>query len=81
MTNCKTCKKRVNSGILVESQFKENPLLTFCSEKCKKQYIEKKLNRIKWKYPKFYDKIFENLEKKKQLENIDIYNYMEKYVI
>ena len=54
---CKTCKKKFDSGIWIASQFAEEKVLLFCSEKCKKEYLKKKLRRIKIEYPKYYDEI------------------------
>jgi len=57
MTKCKTCKKEVRSGIWFDSQFKENPPLLFCSEKCRQELIKDKLKRIKEKYLSYYEKV------------------------
>ena len=54
---CKTCKKRFDSGIWMASQFADEKFLLFCSKKCKKEYIEMKLRRIKVNYLKYYKKI------------------------
>ena len=54
---CKTCKKKFDSGIWMASQFADEKVLLFCSEKCKEEYIEMKLRRIKVNYPKYYEKI------------------------
>ncbi|MFH1711209.1 MAG: hypothetical protein ABH840_02770 [Nanoarchaeota archaeon] len=66
---CKTCKGEFDSGIWMSPQFKDEKVLLFCSENCKKKYIKMKLIRIKGNYPKYYDKImkkgvfFEKLDK------------------
>lgn len=54
---CKNCKERFNSGIWMSPQFLDEKVLLFCSEKCKREYLRRKLERIKGKYPKFYEKI------------------------
>ncbi len=59
---CKFCKNEFNSGIWVESQFKDNPVLLFCSEKCKKEFVKMKINRIKTNYPKYYEKVMKAKE-------------------
>ena len=55
--SCKTCRKEFDSGIWISPQFKDEKVLLFCSDKCKNEYIKMKLNRIKMKYPKYYDKL------------------------
>jgi len=57
MTRCKNCKINALSGIWVESQFKGNSPLLFCSEECKKDFVRMRLNRIKVEYPKYYEKV------------------------
>ncbi|MBU2576771.1 MAG: 50S ribosomal protein L24e [Nanoarchaeota archaeon] len=57
MEKCKTCKKEINSGIWLAPQFRDEKVLLFCSEKCRKEYIKTKLNRIKVSYPKYYEKV------------------------
>ena len=59
---CKTCKKGFDSGIWISPQFRDEKILLFCSEKCKNEYIKKKLNRIKTEYPNYYDKIIKSSE-------------------
>ena len=54
---CKTCKKKVDSGIFISSQFYDEKVLLFCSDECKEKYIKAKIERIKVGYPKYYDKI------------------------
>jgi len=54
---CKTCKNEFDSGIWMSSQFKDEKVFLFCSEKCKNEHIEMKLRRIKVNYPKYYEKI------------------------
>ena len=75
MTNqCKTCKKHVSSGIWMPSQFADEKVLLFCSDKCKDEYIKLKLGRIKSSYPKYYDKIIKNPDK-----NIFFTDYIKKH--
>ena len=54
---CKTCREEFNSGIWLASQFADEKVLLFCSEECKKKYLERKLKKIKVEYPKYYDKL------------------------
>ena len=54
---CKTCKKKFDSGIWLSSKFKEEKVLLFCSDKCKKEYFKMKLRRIKTEYPNYYEKL------------------------
>ncbi len=54
---CKTCKEEIDSGIWISPQFVDEGVLLFCSEKCKDEYIQAKLERIKVQYPKYYEKI------------------------
>ncbi len=69
MVKCRVCKEEINSGIFVESSFKEKTLFLFCSEKCKKELIKNRLRRIKAEYPKYYYKI----KKKYKEKNLDEY--------
>jgi len=57
---CKICRKKFDSGIWIAPQFVDERVLLFCSEKCKKEYLKKKFNRIKTEYPKYYDKIMKS---------------------
>jgi len=54
---CKVCKEKFNSGIWLTPQFKEEKVFLFCSDKCKNKYIKEKLERIKMKYPNYYNKL------------------------
>lgn len=54
---CKTCKKQFNSGIWLAPQFRDEKVLLFCSNKCKKEYIKMKLRRIKMNYPGYYARL------------------------
>ena len=54
---CKTCRKEFNSGIWLSPQFKDEKVLLFCSEKCKKNYIKMKLEHIKANYPDYYKRL------------------------
>lgn len=60
---CKTCKKKFDSGIWIAPQFADEKVLLFCSNKCKKKYLEKKLNRIKTEYPKYHEKLKKSSKK------------------
>lgn len=61
---CKTCHKEFDSGIWISPQFKDEKVLLFCSKKCKNEYIQMKLERIKVNYPKYYNKIIKSSKKK-----------------
>jgi len=67
---CKTCKKKFNCGIWLSPQFKDEKVLLFCSEKCKKKYLKMKLNRIKVSYPKYYEKLMRLKNKGTKFEDI-----------
>jgi len=54
---CKNCRKKFDFGIWITPQFIEEKVLLFCSDQCKKDYINYKLNKIKTKYPKYYYKV------------------------
>jgi len=56
---CKNCRREFNSGIWISPQFADEKVLLFCSEKCKKEYLKMKLERIKVNYPKFHEKIMQ----------------------
>jgi len=64
---CKTCHKEFDSGIWISPQFADEKVLLFCSDKCKKEYIEKKLNRIKSGYPGYYKKLIKSLKNGKPI--------------
>lgn len=64
MGACKNCKNTFESGIWISPQFKDEKVLLFCSEKCKNEYIQMKLRRIKEEYPKYYEKLAKNGEEK-----------------
>lgn len=72
---CKTCKEKVDSGIFLSPQFADERVSLFCSEKCKNEYIKAKLERIKWKYPKYYDKLIKSSKSK---ENTDLFKTLQK---
>lgn len=57
---CKNCKKEIDSGIFMSPQFKEEKVLSFCSEKCKEEYLRSKLESLKSSYPKYYEKIIKD---------------------
>jgi len=67
---CKTCKKEFSSGIWMSPQFIDEKVLLFCSDKCKKEYIQTKLERIKISYPDYYNKIMKNPEKNVLTNNL-----------
>jgi ribosomal protein L24E len=54
---CKFCKKKCQTGIWVAPKFSNEKTLLFCSKKCKEEYVNDKLERIKVNYPKFYEKV------------------------
>ena len=60
---CKTCRKKFDSGIWLSPEFKDEKVLLFCSDKCKKEYLRMKLRRIKTQYPKHYAKLLKSPEK------------------
>ena len=60
---CKTCRKEFESGIWIAPQFKDEGVLLFCSDKCRDQYLEMKLRRIKEEYPKHYDQLIKSTKK------------------
>jgi len=62
---CKTCKEEFDSGIWLSPQFKDEKVLLFCSEKCREEYIKMKLRRLKWNYPKYYEKVMGNIRRNK----------------
>lgn len=70
---CKFCKKEINSGIWLSPQFTDEKVLLFCSEKCKEEYLKKKLERIKAEYPNYYEKIKEAAENESSPGDKDIY--------
>lgn len=55
--NCKTCRNKFDSGIWLSPQFREEKVLLFCSDKCKKEYLKMKLRKIRTEYPKYYEKL------------------------
>jgi len=57
---CKTCRKKFDSGIWLASEFKEEKVFLFCSDKCKKKYLKVKLRRIKTEYPKYYERLMKS---------------------
>jgi len=63
MTKCKNYRNSFNEGIWLASQFADEKVLLFCSEKCKKDYLKKKLRRIREEYPSYYNKITKNPNK------------------
>src|SRR3989344_6059169 len=70
---CKFCKQELNSGIWLSPQFTDEKVLLFCSEKCKEEYLKKKLERIKIEYPNYYEKIKKATENEGSLYNKEIY--------
>ena len=71
---CKTCHKKFYSGIWMSPQFKDEKVLLFCSEKCKKEYIKIKLNRIKVNYPKYYNKLIKSSKKNKIGPRVQVFS-------
>jgi len=63
---CKTCRKKFDSGIWIASQFGDEKVLLFCSNKCKNEYLKIKLNRIKTEYPGHYSKIIKSSKNKEK---------------
>ena len=63
---CKICRKKFDSGIWISPQFADENVLLFCSEKCKKEYIKMKLERIKTGYPQYYKKIVKSIKNPKE---------------
>ena len=47
-------------------QFADEKVLLFCSEKCKKEYIKMKLERIKAEYPGYYKKMMKSIKNPKE---------------
>ena len=62
--SCKNCKNKYVSGIWLAPQFPDEKVLLFCCEKCKQDYLEAKLSRIKQEYPRYYKNIMKNLKEK-----------------
>lgn len=56
---CKNCGEEFDSGIWLAPEFKDEKVLLFCSEKCKKEDLKRKLERIKIEYPGHYKKIID----------------------
>jgi len=54
---CKGCRKEFDSGIWISPQFNDEKALLFCSEPCKRNYIDMKLRKIEVNYPDYYKKI------------------------
>ena len=54
---CKICRKEFDSGIWLSPQFRSKKVPLFCSDRCKKEYIKMKLERIKMNYPEYYNKL------------------------
>ena len=54
---CKNCEKEIYSGIWLASQFSDEKVYLFCSDKCKKEFLIGKLKKIKIEYPNFYKKL------------------------
>ena len=69
---CKTCHKEFDSGIWMSPQFADEKVQLFCSEKCKDKYIKMKLERIKVNYPKYYQKMIKQPQKKQGFYNFEV---------
>jgi len=68
---CKTCKEEFDQGIWISPQFADEKVLLFCSNKCKKKYLKRKLERIKSGYPEYYKKIMK-FKKEKGFLDFDL---------
>ena len=68
---CKTCKNIFNEGIWLAPQFSDEKVLLFCSERCKYEYIKAKLQRIKFNYPKYYEKVVKSLKEGRMEKSLD----------
>ena len=60
---CKNCRKKFDSGIWISPEFNDEKVLLFCSDKCKKEYLKMKLNRIKVGYPRHYGRLVKSCGK------------------
>jgi len=58
---CKNCRRKFDFGIWITPQFIDEKVLLFCSDECKINCINKKLNKIKMEYPKYYNKIIKSI--------------------
>jgi len=54
---CKNCRNNLNSGIWLSPEFNDEKVFLFCDERCKKEFLKMKLERIRVDYPSYYDKI------------------------
>jgi len=62
---------QISSGILIPDTFKSKGFevfgnrnyAKFSSDKCKREYLKMKLNRIKTGYPKYYDRLVKSFGK------------------
>jgi len=54
---CKNCGEEFDSGIWVGSQFANEKVYLFCSDKCRIEFLKCKLEKIRLEYPSFYDKL------------------------
>ena len=68
---CKTCGKDFEEGIWLSPQFRDEKVLLFCTEKCKKEYLKSKLNRIKGNYPEFYNRLVACIKAGKKDKSVD----------
>src|SRR3989339_712928 len=73
---CITCKREFKSGIWLSPQFADEKVLLFCSEKCKKEYLKIKLERIETEYPQYYEKYISDAEQKAHACYIKTRNFL-----
>ncbi len=73
----KTCRNNIDSGIWMSTQFRDEKVFLFCSDKCPGEYIKMKLERIKSSYLQYYNKLMKD-GKERLVEN---YFKDKKYII
>lgn len=54
---CKFCGEDISQGIWISSQFANEKVYLFCSDKCMKEFLIKKLEKIRVEYPGYYKKL------------------------
>ncbi len=67
---CKNCKDEVDSKVWISPQFVDENVLLFYCDKCKKKYLENKLERIKEGYPDYYNKLVKKKVNNTFFENV-----------
>ena len=60
---CKNCHNGFDLGIWMSPKFKDEKVLLFCSDKCKRKYLKMRLRGIKSNYLRYYEKLKEKNEK------------------